>query len=737
MNIILEYRSKLKVQKLKVILFIMILINISDTINAQITLEDAIIRIGRYQAIVTNDMAVSSIQMPGWTLHPGEAFVEKSIAHLDNISIDYSMCQNFIDPDSTLWKNVTVIGWQEGSRNIKFPLKLSDGKYMHNYVRYPQTEVTVNGVKTSSSESRGELNPAAIDALGTNCDQYIENKLLTNVGLEFTRKIYAWSHFQDNNYVLVEMIVKNVGYGWGPNQELKLNLDTFKFEIDTVKLPKQTIHNFLYGVPKLRAMRVIGSKTLNRRAWMVHYGFRDGDSLRMLYAYDGQIIGKPIDTVGEPFTGEDGRLQNYMGQYCALLYAPKSVDDRRDDITQPHYTGYNQNWNIGLPKIWDKDDKEISEVKGLRMRNLVTDPNTGDGPYYEGADINPGLHQVNMDERDFWSPDEVPNYYPWARSHAGPYEIPPGDSIKFVIAMGTAGLSPKVAFKVGRDWMKGIAKFDGSNSSPIQRPSFIGDNDWAKDLWTFTVIDSIRNSASRSNWNYKKNNFNIPVPPPPLEWLKIEEVVGAIKLSWSKNAETTAGFEGYRIYRAQGASDSTLYSLVYELSKRKGNLNNEFNDTQVERGPDYYYYVSTFSISDGPDAYKKGEILESGRNYVQAFSPSRFVPKEGLADGNWQDSVRVVPNPFNLSAREVQFSRSPNKIMFVNLPKKCTIRIYSENGNLVKTLEHSDGKSDEQWEEGGQYMLTDSGQRVVSGIYIAHIQTPEGEGEYLKFAIVR
>jgi hypothetical protein len=129
--------------------------------------------------------------------------------------------------------------------------------------------------------------------------------------------------------------------------------------------------------------------------------------------------------------------------------------------------------------------------------------------------------------------------------------------------------------------------------------------------------------------------------------------------------------------------------------------------------------------------------LESGVNYVEAFAPSRFVPKQGLTSGHWQDSVRVVPNPFNLSAKDVQFAKTPDKIMFVNLPPVCTIRIYSENGNLVKTIEHTDGKSDEQWEQGGQYMLTEGGQRVVSGIYIAHFQTPSGESQFRKFVIVR
>jgi len=737
MNKNLKKENKFNVKVYNILSLWLLLISIPVIINAQITIEDVIIRLGRYQAVVTNDMAVSSIEMPGWTLHPGEAFVEKSIAHLDNISIDYNMCQNFTDPDGEVWNNVTVIGWQEGSRNIKFPLKLNDGKYIHNYIRYPQTMVEVNGVITSSSSLRGELNPEAIDALGTNADQYVENKLLTNVGLEFTRKIYAWSHFQDNNYVIVEMIVKNVGYGWGPNQGLALNMETFNFEIDTVKLPEQTIHSFLYGVPKLRALRVIGNKTLNRRAWLVHTGEKVGDSLRMLYAYDGQIQSYAYDTPGQPFIGEDGRLQNYMGQYRVLIHADSSCTNRSDDITQPHYTGYNQNWNDGMPKIWDKNDKEISEAKGLKMRNFITDPATGDGPYYEGSDINPGLHQVNMDERGFWSPDEVPGYYPWARSHAGPYEIPPGDSIKFIMAMGTAGLSPKVAFKVGRDWYQGNCSFNGVSSSPLERPSNIDDNDWAKDLWTFTVIDSMRNSAFRASWNYKERNLHITVPPPPLEWLKINEEIGSIKLSWSDNAESTPGFEGYRIYRAQGASDSTLYSLVYELSIRNGNLAHEFYDTQIDRGPDYYYYVSTFSISNGPDAYIKGEILESGRNYVQAFSPSRYVPKAGLTSGHWQDSVRVVPNPFSLAAREVQFKRTPNKLMFVNLPPICTIKIYSENGNLIKTIEHNDGKSDAQWEEGGQYLLTDSGQRVVSSVYIAHFQTPNGESQFRKFVIVR
>ena len=72
--------------------------------------------------------------------------------------------------------------------------------------------------------------------------------------------------------------------------KVKLNPATMKFAIDTVKLPSQTIHDFIYGLPKIRPMRYIQRKVLNKNGWLVHYGVKQGDSLRMLYAYDGETL---------------------------------------------------------------------------------------------------------------------------------------------------------------------------------------------------------------------------------------------------------------------------------------------------------------------------------------------------------------------------------------------------------------------------------------------------------------
>ncbi len=76
--------------------------------------------------------------------------------------------------------------------------------------------------------------------------------------------------------------------------------------------------------------------------------------------------------------------------------------------------------------------------------------------------------------------------------------------------------------------------------------------------------------------------------------------------------------------------------------------------------------------------------------------------------------------------------------MFMDLPPECTIKIYSESGDLIKTLNHTDGSGDEPWgvlEE--EQSTTESGQIIVSGIYIAYIETPDGESTFVKFAVVR
>jgi hypothetical protein len=82
------------------------------------------------------------------------------------------------------------------------------------------------------------------------------------------------------------------------------------------------------------------------------------------------------------------------------------------------------------------------------------------------------------------------------------------------------------------------------------------------------------------------------------------------------------------------------------------------------------------------------------------------------------------------------FPESEHKIIFKNLPGECTIRIFTESGELVRTIEHTDGSGSAFWQD-QWYLTTANNQRPASGLYIAHIQMESGEWTTRKFLIVR
>jgi hypothetical protein len=98
--------------------------------------------------------------------------------------------------------------------------------------------------------------------------------------------------------------------------------------------------------------------------------------------------------------------------------------------------------------------------------------------------------------------------------------------------------------------------------------------------------------------------------------------------------------------------------------------------------------------------------------------------------------IRIVPNPYNLrDPLLTSYGWSGDRgIMFFNLPETCTITVYTENGDLVQTIEHNDPQK-----TGYQYwnMTTRSQQAIQSGVYIAVFKSPEGELTYQKFCIVK
>ena len=99
------------------------------------------------------------------------------------------------------------------------------------------------------------------------------------------------------------------------------------------------------------------------------------------------------------------------------------------------------------------------------------------------------------------------------------------------------------------------------------------------------------------------------------------------------------------------------------------------------------------------------------------------------------DAFRIAPNPYIISSAEnvLRFPSEPDKIAFFNIPGNCTIRIFTELGELIKEIDHKDGSGDAYWNS-----ITSSGQVVVSGIYIVLVENRDtGERFTRKLVIVR
>ncbi len=93
------------------------------------------------------------------------------------------------------------------------------------------------------------------------------------------------------------------------------------------------------------------------------------------------------------------------------------------------------------------------------------------------------------------------------------------------------------------------------------------------------------------------------------------------------------------------------------------------------------------------------------------------------------DQVAVVPNPYVVAARweikdeYIRFGRGERELHFINLPEEAVIRIYTINGELIRTLRHFPGEdgylspSVHAWNLQNKY-----GQEIAYGLYVYHVE---------------
>ena len=103
------------------------------------------------------------------------------------------------------------------------------------------------------------------------------------------------------------------------------------------------------------------------------------------------------------------------------------------------------------------------------------------------------------------------------------------------------------------------------------------------------------------------------------------------------------------------------------------------------------------------------------------------------------DRIRVVPNPYVAAVsweprNPYSSGRGPRELHFINLPKRCTIRIFNVDGVLIDTIEHDSTLDNGTaiWD-----MLSRDNLEISYGIYIYHIDAPGIGQKTGTFAIIK
>ncbi len=667
------------------------------------------IRVGSFQEKIVDsgDQGQSSLGKSTFSFYKYDGFLDNQIS-FRGFQLG---AKDWTTPDGDVVP-YKITGAPSGSAdedNIIMPLPDEDGITIHKYVRYTPPNITVDGFRLDPPFPR-DGDAVAPEKIPGTADVMVESWARTSMGLTLHQKVLAWSQKNHDDYIIYDWTFTNTG---------NIDLD------DEIELPDQTLNDLYF-------FRIVN--TGPDRRWLSAYGQMPEDTLRLSYQYPYWRRGVDHDNYGNPNLGS-GFLRNpeWMGE--AVLHADVSATDKSDNFDQPHMTGP-QTAEVQFIKYAESGIGTSDEERRKLYQVMEEGFEPFDGtPYIDGR--RAGTHHViPMDEQGYLYPRNLPWYVWLAANHyaVGPYQLEPGDSIRIVFATVMGSISRQQGWDIGRAWLDGSLTWDGDDNLPPPAEDVYADHpDWtevdkAKDHWVSTGKDSLFRNTANAQWNVQ-NNYNVPIPPPAPS-IEVRSLPDRINISWGNESEEADDFAGYKVYRAIGTPDTTWQLL----ETFEGNSTHSYDDEDAIRGQAYYYYVSAYDDgSNAPGVNGTSQVLESGEFMNRTTRAAHLTrPPKTISD------VRVVPNPYNINSTDFQFTGEPNKIMFMNLPPECTIRIYTESGDLVKTLNHTDGSGDEPWGDLPQeHSATRSSQIITSGIYLAHVETPDGNSTVVKFVVVR
>ena len=578
-------------------------------------------------------------------------------------------------------------------------------------LRQPPPTLIVDGELQPPNQAYDELDPNLIS------DAILYIKWSFDVGLTAEQTYHSYASYPFDSYMFTDFVIKNSG-----------NVNRNE---STAELNNQHLNDVCFTYSMLPMVSHEGAEQppnsvieMNTDDWVEYYGenYLDyigggtplhptgdptADSLRIFMVWDGNNIKSDYDDTGDPDINKGffepspgmGRMLSHQYFGMGILHADTSSDNESNDLSQPFSTV----WRVGT-KLFSSS-QEAYEF------------------YFSGQ------HLASPQEMGFTDPTDPVNVSrPNPYVCIGPYDMPFESDVHFTMLFAVNGINYDLCTSVGLSWW---TRWKGGE----------GMTDEEKNQWVATGKDSLFKYFSQANQRYFRNiengrdPFDAPEAPLPPD-LEVTAGEKSVILEWSDVSDipdfdtNVKDFSGYRVYRAKGRNDTT-FQMIWECGGNSGEpVTTRYVDTGVQRGFAYFYYVTAFD--DGTQNWEQpGRSLESGKywNMMGKNKPVHpFMSSERVPD---LDNIKVVPNPFHDKSIKYNWPGEENKLLFINIPLKCTIKIFTATGDLVKTIEHDDGTTEQSWNQ-----ITEDNQLIFSGVYIFYVESEQGNNVG-KFVVVR
>lgn len=475
------------------------------------------------------------------------------------------------------------------------------------------------------------------------------------------------------------------------------------------------------------------------------------DSLFMAYCYDN--------------SGDVGFTESYVGQ--KFLGAEDKNGFKHPDITDGFKTHYN---------AWEFNNT-TNPVFFL--------PSTEQGRY--------GKLTSGLNVHPCWDKNSSQNSNCGAKSFKE--QLNDAGNRADLISVGPfKSLGPGETIKVAYAFVLGKKLEDGlpnSDNNSVQQTIFRANADWAQVAYNGEDknFNGVLDAGEDANNDGEITRFILPAPP-AIPKTKVVTRQNAIDIYWSDNAESSIDpitlekdFEGYRVYSTQLGFDVTKVPNLSGDLKKIGDWdlkgNNLFNETGLASirldepkffendNTPYLYKYTIENIQNGwqyavsvtsYDRGNKNSNLESLESSILSNNYRAFAGKP-INQNLETNQPFVYPNPYYSGAAwegQSSFQEQSRKIYFANLPKNCTIQIFTVAGDFIDEIQHDQSytgedsrwyatfgaeDSDKNTFSGGEHswdLLSSESQIIARGLYIFTVKDNETGKSYKgKFAILK